>query len=103
MVNGGGAGNCRKIARHPLVDRCRPARQPLCLCRDGIAEMGGQAPAIAHPGRPPTGLVGAHFPPATGSPVRAIRPSAEPIPLVLLPSLGARGGTGLQGLGSLEC
>ena len=38
-----------------------------------------------------------------GSPVGAIRPSAEPAPLVSLPSLGARGGTGLQGLGPLDC
>ena len=37
------------------------------------------------------------------SPISAIRLSAEPAPLVSLPSLGARGGTGLQGLGSLDC
>ena len=90
MVIGGGAGNCRKIARHLSVDQCRPVQQPLCLCRDGITEMGELAPAIAWPDRPPSGFAGAHFPPATGSPVRAIRPSAGPAPLVLLPSLGAR-------------
>ena len=103
MVIDGGAGNFRKIARHPPVDRCCPAQQPLCLCRDGMAEMGGPAPAIAWPGQPPGVFVGAHFPPTTSSPVRAIRPSIEPAPLVLLPSLSARGGTGFQGLGSLEC
>ena len=95
MVNGGGAGNCRKIARHTPVDRCRPSQQPLCLCLDGMAEMGGSAPAIARLGRPLTRFTGAHFPPVTGSPVRAIQPSAGLAPLVLLPSLGARGGIGL--------
>ena len=103
MVNGGGAGNYRKIACHPSVDRCRPVQQPLYLCQDGMAEMGGQAPATARLGWPPIGFAGAHFPPATGSPVRAIQPSAGPAPLVSLPSLSARGGTGLQGLGSLDC
>ena len=98
-----GRGNCRKIARHPPVDRCCSAQQPLCLCLDGMAEMVRQAHAITRPDQPPTGFAGAHFPPVTSSPVRAIRPSVEPAPLVLLPSLGVRGGTGLQGLGSLEC
>ena len=65
--------------------------------------MGGEVPAIARPDQPPTGFVGAHFPPTTSSPVRAIRPFVGPAPLVLLPSLGANGGTGLQGLGSLNC
>ena len=68
-----------------------------------MAEMGGPALAIARPSRPSAGFAGSYFPPAIGSPVRAIRPSAGPAPLVLLPSLGASGGTGLQGLGSLEC
>ena len=103
MVISGGAGNFRQIARHPSVDRCCSAQQPLCLCRDGMAEMGGPAPAIARPSRPLAGFAGAHFPPVICSPVRAIRPSVGPAPLVLLPSLGAKGGTGLQGLGSLEC
>ena len=58
---------------------------------------------IARPAWPPTGFAGAHFPPAIGSPVRAIRPSAGPAPVVLLPSLGVSEGTGLQGLGSLDC
>ena len=48
-------------------------------------------------------FVGAHFPLATGSLVCAIRPSVSPAPLVLLPSLVSIGGTGLQGLGSLDC
>ena len=103
MLNGAGAGNCRRIARHPSVGRCRPAQRPLCLCRDGKEEMGGEVPTIARPGRPPTGFAGSHFPPAIGSPVHAIRPSAGLAPFVLFPSLGARGGIGLQGLGSLDC
>ena len=64
--------------------------------------MGGEVPAITKPGRPPTGFIGAHFPPATGSPIHAIQPSAGPAPIVLLPSLSASGGTGLQGLGLLD-
>ena len=68
--------------------------------RDG--GMGGQAPAIARPGRPPTEFACAHFPPAIGSPVRAIRPSTGPAPFVSLPSLSAIGGTGLQGLSLLD-
>ena len=103
MVNGAGAGNCRRIAHHPSVDRYRPAQRLLCLCRDGKEEMGGEVLASARPGRPPTGFVGAHFLPATGSPICATRPSTWPAPLVLLPSLGARGGTDLQGLSSLDC
>ena len=65
--------------------------------------MGGEVLAIARPGRPPTGLTGAHFLPATGSLIRAARLSALHAPLVSLPSLGARGGIGLQGLSSLDC
>ena len=103
MVNGVGVGNCQRIARHPSVGRCRPAQLPLCIYRDGKEEMGGEVPAIVRPGRRPTGFACAYFPPATGSLVRAIWPSARPAPLVLLPSLGARGETSLQGLGSLDC
>ena len=103
MENGAGAENCQRIACHLQIGRCRPAQQPLCLCQDGKQEMGGEVPAIARPGRPPTGFIGAHFPPATGSPIRAIWPSAGLAPLALLPSLGASGGAGLQGLGSLDC
>ena len=65
--------------------------------------MGGKVPAIAQFDQPPTGFIGAHFLPATGSPVHAIRPSVGPAPLFLLPSLVASGATGLQGLGSLDC
>ena len=50
-----------------------------------------------------TEFAGAHFLPSTGSPVRAIRRSVEPAPPILLPSLGAKGGAGLQGPGSLDC
>ena len=65
--------------------------------------MGEEVPVVALRGRPPTGFAGAHFLPVIGSPVRAIRLSAEPAPLVLLSSLCARGGIGLQGPGSLDC
>ena len=85
-----GAENCRKIAHHPPVGQCRPVWRPLCLCRDRKEEVGGEVPAISLPGWPPTGFTDAHFPPAIGSPVRAIRPSAGPTPLALLPSLDAR-------------
>ena len=102
MVNCVGAGNCRRIASHPPIDRCRPAQRPLYLCQDGMKEMGGEVLAIARPDRPPTRFAGAHFPPATGSPVRAIWPSVGPASLILLPSLGARGGTGLRGPGLLD-
>ena len=95
MVNGAGAGNCRRIAHHPPVDRYRPAQRPLCLCRDEKEEVGREVLVINRPGRPPTGFASAHFLPTTGSPVRAIRPFSWPAPLVLLPSLSARGGTGL--------
>ena len=65
--------------------------------------MGREVPTIALSDQPPTRFVGAHFPPITGSPVRAIQPSVGPAPLVLLPYLIASGGIGLQGLGSLDC
>ena len=109
MVNGVGAGNCRKIAHHPQVDRYRLAQRPLCFCRDGKEEideeeeMDGEVLASSWPCRPPTGFAGAHFIPAIDSPVRATRPSAWPASLVLLLSLGAREGTDLQGLSSLDC
>ena len=103
MVNGGGAGSCWWITHHRPVDRYRPAQQPPCLCRDGKEEMGEEVLAIAQPDRPPTGFTGARFLPATGSPVGAVRPPAWLAPLVLFPTLGARGGTGLRGLGSLDC
>ena len=103
MANGVGVENCRRIACHPPVGRCSPTRQPLFLCWDEKEEMGEEVPAIVRPGRYPTGFAGPHFPLATGSPVCAIRPSARPAHLVLFPSLGAKGGTGLQGIGSLDC
>ena len=65
--------------------------------------MSGEALEIARPGRPPNRSADARFLPATGSPVRAVRPPAGPAPLALLPTLSARGGTGLRGLGSLDC
>ena len=58
---------------------------------------------MARPGRLPTGFACARFLPATSSPVRTVWPSAWPAPLVLPPVLGARGGTGLWELGSLDC
>ena len=103
MVNGAGAGNCRRIAHHLSIDRYRPAQRPLCLCRDRKEEMDGEVLESARPDRPPTGFAGAHFLPTIGSPVLAIRLSAWPAPLVLLPYLGARGGIDLQGLSSLDC
>ena len=103
MVNGVGAGNYRRIAHHPLEDRYHPTQRPLCLCRDGKEEMGREVLASARPGRPPIGFAGTHFLSTTGSPVRATRLSAWPATLVFLPSLGTRGGTGLQRLSSLDC
>ena len=64
--------------------------------------MGGEGLVIARPGRPPTGFTDARFLLAMGLPVRAVQPPAWPIPLVLPPILGARGGTGLRGLGLLD-
>ena len=64
--------------------------------------MDGEVLASARLGRPPSGFAGAHFLPTTGSPIRAIQPSTWPAPLILLPSLGARGGTDLQGLSLLD-
>ena len=46
--------------------------------------MGGEVPLIAQSDRPSTGFISAHFPPATDSPVRAIRPSAGPVGGALL-------------------
>ena len=103
MVNDAGVGNYQRIAHHPLVYRYCPAQRPLCLCRDGKEEMDGEVLASARPGRLLTRFAGAHFLPTIDSPVRAIRPSAWPAPLVLLPSLGARGGTDPQGLSFLDC
>ena len=103
MVNDTVAGSCRRITHHRSIDRYCPAERLLCLCRDGKEEVGGKALVIGRPGRPPTEFVDARFLPTTGLPVRAVRPLAWPAPLVLLPTLGARGGTGLRGLGSLDC
>ena len=103
MENGANTGNCQRIARHPSVGRCRSAQGPLFLCRDGKQNVDKEVPAIAWSDQPPIGFVGVHFPLATGSPICAIRPSTGPAPHVFLPSLGASGGTGLQGLGSLDC
>ena len=98
-----GAGSCRRITHHRSVDQYHLAQRPPCLCRDGKEEMNGEVLVIARPDRPPTGFADAHFLPATGLPIRAVQPPAWPAPLILLPILGARGGTGLQGLGSLDC
>ena len=103
MVNDSGEGSCPRITHHRPVDRYRSAQWPLFLCRDGEEEMGVEALKIARPGRSPTRFADAHFLPATGSSVSAVEPPAWLAPLVFLPSLGARGGTGLRGLGSLDC
>ena len=97
-MNNVGVGNYRRTVRHRSVDGCRPAQRALCLCQDGKEGIGGEFPAVARPDWPPTGFTGAHFLPAIGSPVRVIRPSAGPAPLVLLPSLGTRGGLVFKGL-----
>ena len=103
MMNGAGTRSCRRIAHHRPVDRYHPAQRPLCLCRDEKEEMGGEVLEISRPGRPPTVFADAHFLPVTGSPIHAVRAPAWPAPLVLLPSLGAIGGTCLRGLSSLDC
>ena len=103
MVNDAGVGSCRKITHHRPVDRYRPVQWPLCLCQDGKQEMGGEALEIARPDRPPTRSADACFLPITGSPICAVRPPAWPTPLALFLTLSARGETGLQGLGSLNC
>ena len=90
-------------ARHPPVDLYRSAQRALCLCQDENEGMGGEVPTVARPGQPPTEFACTHFLPATGSSVRAIQPFAELAPLILLPSPGAIGGTGLQGPSSLDC
>ena len=72
------------------------------LPEDSSSSAGRSISSGAGTSLPPTEFASAHFLPATGSPVHAIRPSAWPAPLVLLPSLDARGGTGLQGLSSLD-
>ena len=98
-----GEGNCRRIIHHLPAGRYHPAQRPLCPCRDEKEEMGGKALAIARPDRLPTGFAGARFLPITGSPVRVVRPPVWPALLVSLPVLGAKGGTGLRGAGSLDC
>ena len=65
--------------------------------------MGEEALAIARPDWLPTGSADAHFLPAAGSLVSVVRQLDGPTLLVLLPVLGARGGTGLRGLDSQDC
>ena len=103
MVNGAGEGNCRRTIHQLPVDRYRPAQRPPCPCQDRKEEMGGEALAIVRPDRLPIGFAGARFLLATGLPIRAVRPSAWPAPLVSPLVLGARGGIGLRELGSLDC
>ena len=87
MVNGAGAGNCRRVAHHPPVDRHRPGQQPLFLCRDGKEGEGREVPAIARLDRLPTGFVGPHLLLAIDSPIHVIPPPAWPALLALLSSL----------------
>ena len=103
MVNAVGVESCQKITHHLPVGQCRRVQRPPFLCRDEIEEVGGEVPVISRPDWSPTGFTGAHYLPAIGSCVRTTRPSAWPAPLVLPPSLGTRGGTGLQGDGLLDC
>ena len=58
---------------------------------------------IVRPDWLPTGFAGARFLLAVGSPVRAVQLPAWLSHLVLPPILDAKGGTGLRGLGSLDC
>ena len=101
-MNSAGAGSCRKITRLRSVDRYRPTQRPLCPCLDGKEEIGGETLAIARPSQLLTGFAGAHFLLAIGSPVLVVQPLSWPALLVLLPTLGARGGTRLRGLSSLD-
>ena len=102
-VNGVRAVNCRRISHHLPVGLRRSVQRLLYLCWYGQEEMGGEVPLIARLSRLPTGFAGSHFLPAVDSPVRVVRPPAWPALLVLLPALGAREGTGLRGLSSLDC
>ena len=70
---------------------------------DEMEEVGEEVPVIYRPSRPPTGFAGARYPLTIGLRVQATRPPAWPAPLILPPSLGARGGTNLQGEGLLGC
>ena len=101
MVNAVGAESCQKITYHSSISQYRRVQRPPFLYRDEMKEVGGEVPMISRLGRPPIGFVSARSPPAMGSRVRATRPPAWPTPLVLPQSLGARGGTGLQGEGLL--
>ena len=101
MVNVVGAENYRKITRHPSVGSCRWVQRPPCLYRDEIEEVRGEVSVISRPGRPPTGFADTRYPPTIGSRVRVTRPPAWLAPLILPLSLGARGGTSLQGEGLL--
>ena len=65
--------------------------------------MGREVPVITRPGKLPTRFAGAHFLPAANSHVCVVRPPAWPALPVLLPALGAKEGTGLRGLSSLDC
>ena len=103
MVNDVGVESCRKITCLPPVGQCRQVQWPLCLCLDEMEEVGEEVPMISRPGWPPTGFAGAHYPPTIGSRVHATWPSSWLAPLVLPPSLGARGGTSLLGDGLLDC
>ena len=67
-----------------------------------MEEVVGEVPVISRPGRPPTGFAGARYPP-NQSTCFATRLPAWPAPLILPPSLSAKGGTGLRGEGLLGC
>ena len=65
--------------------------------------MGEEALAIARPDWLSTGSADARFLSAAGLLVHTAQQLAGPALLVLLPVLGARGGTGLRGLDSRDC
>ena len=92
-----GAESYQKTIHHPPVGQCHRVQRPPYLYRDEMEEVGGEVPVTYRPGRPPIGFACSRYPPAISSCVRTTRPPAWLAPLVLPPSLGARGGTGLRG------
>ena len=104
MVKDAGDRNYRRIIHHLQVGRYRSVQRSLCPCRDGKEGMGEEALTISRPGWLSTGSADARFLPTAGSLlVRAVRQLVGTALLILLPVLGARGGTGLRGINSRDC
>ena len=70
-----GSGDYQRIIHHLPVDLHHPAQRFLYLCQDGKGELGGEVPASARLGWPPTEFVSAHFHLTTGLLARVTRPS----------------------------